>query len=317
MFTTKHVADVLASKDNIVILCHRSPDGDTIGAAYALYDALCCIGKTARVECADPFGVRFAHITDGVEFPNFEPKFVVAVDIADTKLLGSKFEQYPVIDMCIDHHGTHVPFAQYTYVESTAASACEIIYEVCCELCGNVNERQAVALYTGMATDTGCFRYSSTTSRTHIIAARLMEFGVPVSEIHQTVFANSKTKVLLEANVISKMQFYCNDLVGVQYVSQKTLEALGATDDDACAVASTLNDIECIKIGITIREMEAGVYRISARSKSPLSAAKLCEKFGGGGHECAAGCTIVGNGFVIYSNLVEEAENLCREAGMI
>ena len=317
MYNAKTVAETLSAHDNIVILCHRSPDGDAIGSAFALYDALCCIGKTARIECADPFGERFAHITDGIVFPDFEPQFVVAVDTADTKLLGTKFDEYPVIDMCIDHHGTHTPFAKYTYVESTAASACEIIYEICCELCGDVNLIQATALYTGMATDTGCFRFSSVTARTHAIACHLISYGVPFFDIHKKVFTETKVKALLQANVISKMQFYCNDLIGVQYVSKDLLETLGASDDDACAVASTLNDIDCIKIGICIREMGDGTYRISVRTKSPVSAAKFCQKFGGGGHECAAGCTMTGIEHVVYSSLVEHAKEMCDELGLI
>ena len=317
MFTIENVAKVLTEKDNIVILCHRSPDGDTIGAAFALYDALLCIGKTVRIECADEFGSRFSHITNGVIFPDFVPEYVVAVDVPDNNLLGTKKEEYPEVDMCIDHHGTHVPFAKYTYVESTAASACEIMYEVCCALNGDVNSTQAVALYTGVATDTGCFRFSNTTVRTHIIAGKLLEKNIDYMQIHQNVFANSKTRALLEAKVVNEARFFYNDKVAIQFVNDEIKDSVGACDDDVCALASTLQNINCVLLGITLRQTGENTFRLSVRSKKPVSAADFCRKFGGGGHTEAAGCTIEGDFADVYQNLIIEAENILKDNNLL
>lgn len=317
MFTIENVAKTLREKDNIVILCHRSPDGDTIGAGFALYNALLNLGKTVRVECADAFGSRFAHITDGIAFEEFVPEYIVAVDVPDINLLGSKKEEYPEVDMCIDHHGTHVPFAKLTYVESTAASACEILYEVCCLLNGDINKTQAIALYTGVATDTGCFRFSNTTVRTHIVAAKLLEKEIDYMQIHQNVFAYTKTRSLLEATVMKKAQFFCDDKIAVQFVDEEIRETVGASDDDVCALASALQNINCVLLGITIRKTEEGKFRLSVRSKKPVSAAEFCKRFGGGGHMEAAGCIIEGVEAEMYASVVAEAKNILRESGLI
>ena len=317
MFAIENVVKTLMEKDNIVILCHRSPDGDAIGSAYALHNALASFGKNVRIECADAFGSRFGFITEGIKFAEFEPEFVIAVDIADTKLLAAKQEQYPVIDLAIDHHGSHVPFAKMTYVESTAASACEIIFDIIMKMCGDVNKVQATALYTGVATDTGCFKFSNTTVRTHIIAAHLMGKGIDFAKINQKVFANSKAKALLEAKVLGKAQFFYGDNIAIQFVDDEIMKEVGACDDEVGALASSIQNIDGVMLGITIREAETNKFRLSVRSKSPVSAVNFCEKFGGGGHECAAGCTIEGNLADVYNYIVLEAINSCKDAGII
>lgn len=307
MFTVTDVAKMLKEKDKVVILCHRSPDGDTIGSAYALYDALKSIGKTVRIECADTFGTRFAHITDGIIFEDFIPEYIVAVDVPNVKLLGKKEEEYPEVDLCIDHHGTHVPFAKYTYVESTAASACEIMYEICSALCGEINEKQAIALYTGVATDTGCFKFSNTTIRTHLVAVKLMEKGIDCEKINQAVFSKTKNCAMLGANVVSKAKFYHNDKIAIQFVDEEIKEQNGASEEEVGILASLLQEIDCVMLGITIRQIDDNTFRISVRTKSPVSAAEYCKKFGGGGHNGAAGATLEGNLTDVYDRLLTEA----------
>ena len=317
MVTIANIADILAEKDNIVILCHSIPDGDTIGSAYALYDALKNIGKTVRIECADKFDQRFSHITDGIEFTEFVPQFVVAVDVADAKLLGKKQDEYKTVDLCIDHHGTNKPFAKITYVESTASSACEIIFDLCCKLCGDVNEFQAAALYTGIVTDTGCFSYSNTTAHTHSVVAYLMNKGIDCWQLNQKLFAKNKARLLLVATVLSEARFLYKDKVAVQYVDDKIKNRVGACDDDMGCLASLLQEVEGVMLGITIREMKKDTFKLSVRSKDPVSASEFCKKFGGGGHFNASGCTIEGSFDEVYPKIIAEAKETCIEAGII
>ena len=303
------VSEKLLANDDILILCHRSPDGDTIGAGFALFNALKRKGKLARIECADKFGDRFSHITENIEFENFVPKYIVAVDVPTKTLLGAKESEYPEIDLCIDHHASHTPFAKHTYVEYTAASACEIVYQLICEMCGDVDDVEANALYTGVATDTGCFKFSNTTAQTHFIAAKLMMKNIDAEKINQKVFSRTKSSILLEANVVSNANFYYDDKVAIQIVDEKMREEVGATDDDACALASVLQTIDTVVLGITIREIGDNC-RISVRSKNGVSSAEFCKKFGGGGHEGAAGCTIEGNSDVAFCKIYDEIEKM-------
>ena len=304
----EEVVKILHEKDKIAILCHCFPDGDTIGSAYALYDALKSINKTVKIECADNFGSQFTYITDGIEFEDFTPEYVIAVDVPTSALLGKIKDKYPEIDLSIDHHKTHIPFAKITYVQSEAAATCEIIYDICVALCGDINKTQATALYTGIATDTGCFKFSNTTAHTHLIAAKLIAKNVDCEKIHQFVFSKSKACAILEAVVLLKTNFYFDDKIAIQSIDRQTQTNLGVSDEDIGNIAGVLQNIDCVMIGITVREIDSNTFKISVRTKNPISASQFCQKFGGGGHENAAGATINGSISNIYNRLITEAK---------
>ena len=132
MFTDIHnCCMLLGTADDILILCHKSPDGDTIGAAYGLYHALTQLGRRAAVRCSDPLPEKFAYIHGGIEMPEFEPQLIIAVDIAGPGLLGPALEQYADrVDLCIDHHVSNSDYAGLTLLDAQAAAACEVMTSV-------------------------------------------------------------------------------------------------------------------------------------------------------------------------------------------
>ena len=132
MFTDIHnCCMLLGTADDILILCHKSPDGDTIGAAYGLYHALTQLGRRAAVRCSDPLPEKFAYIHGGIEMPEFEPQLIIAVDIAGPGLLGPALEQYADrVDLCIDHHVSNSDYARLTLLDAQAAAACEVMTSV-------------------------------------------------------------------------------------------------------------------------------------------------------------------------------------------
>ena len=291
MINIKTIADILLEKDNILILAHRTPDGDTIGASYALYDVLSSLGKTARIECADKFDERFNFITKGIEFKKFEPSYIIAVDVAAHSLLGTKSEEYPHVDMCIDHHETRTRFADIVYTDGKASAACEIVFEIIKELIGDITYKQALALYTGIATDTGCFKFPNVTVRTHQIVAELMTKGINCGEINEKVFCKTKSRALLEATLVSNAIFLCDNKVMIQTLTKELRDELGASDDDVHSIAGAPQTIDGVLLGITIR-YDGKNCRLSVRTDSPLSASDFCSQFNGGGHDRAAGCKI-------------------------
>ena len=130
-------AEILKSKDNILILTHRSPDGDTLGCAFALRRVLSGMGKTVMVDCSDDIPKKYSYMwgeSEGNYNPqksmDFSPDFVLAVDVADSKLLGARLtEKYPEIPLCIDHHISNTGYADMLCLKDSAA-ACEIVYDV-------------------------------------------------------------------------------------------------------------------------------------------------------------------------------------------
>lgn len=225
----------------------------------------------------------------------FEPRFTVSVDVADIKLLGAAFaEQYQgKIDLCIDHHGAHQQFARQSYVDSTAAATCEIIYDIIRAMGVRLDRKMAECIYTGITTDTGCFRYTNATSRTYRIAADMMETGIDAADINRVMFdTKSRARLEMERSVMDTIEFFHSDRVAVIVISQEMIEKTGATEGDMEGLAAIPRQVEGVQIGVTMRQRKEGGYKISLRTLPPMNAADICSRFGGGGHRGAAGCTI-------------------------
>ena len=291
----KQAADFLLAHDDYEILTHANPDGDTLGSGFALCMALQSLGKNARV-ITSGIPKDFVFLTEGVKSQDFEAATVVSVDVADEKLLGDFREAYSGrIALCIDHHCINKVDAPLKCVYPDAAANCEILFDILPMMGVPVAGDIAKCLYTGIATDTGCFKYGNTTSRTLRVAAELLDAGVDAPAINKVMFdTKSKKKLRLEQEVYSGMEFYADDRCAIITVTREMLKNLGATDEDAEGLANLPREIEGVRVGITLREKEEGLFKISVRSDSEANAAALCARFGGGGHIQAAGCTIRG-----------------------
>lgn len=309
----------LSEKDNIIILLHQFPDGDTIGCGYSLYFALKKLGKKARVECCDKIGERYSFITEKATFEDFEPEFIVAVDVADTKLLGSKADEYNQIDLCIDHHGSNRGYATETYVDANSAAACEIIYEVVKALNGTVDKEIASALYTGISTDTGCFKFTNTTAKTHRIAAELIDTGIDFGYINRIMFeTNSKARLVVESQALNTLKFLCDGKVAIMTITKESRISSGAHDSELEGITGLPRTIEGVVLGITIRERDdVNFCKVSARSHEPIDASEFCAKFGGGGHARAAGCEIDLPKEQSFEKLAQAAEEMLKSAGLV
>lgn len=287
--SVKECADILRKKDNILILTHANPDGDTLGSGFALCRALMKIGKICAVINADDIPKKYNYLFDDIVEIKFKPDYVVAVDVATVKLLGGLEEQYK-IDMCIDHHLTNTEYANLLLLED-APAACQIMYEVVLALGVEVDKKIADCLYTGLTTDTGCFRYDSTTAQTYRVAADLIDAGADNGRINRIMFeTKSKTYARLERLAIESMRFYEHERVAVITVTQEMFQLTGSNAQETEGLAPLTRQIEGVEIGITIQERPDGTCKASIRTFESVNAAKLAACFGGGGHAQAAGC---------------------------
>ncbi|WBY64403.1 MAG: Bifunctional oligoribonuclease and PAP phosphatase NrnA [Thermocaproicibacter melissae] len=295
MATLERIAEVLRSADCVTILCHQFPDGDTLGSGTALCRGLWKLGKRAVVRCSDPIGSKFAYLFRDLPDDEFEGGLVISVDVADASLLGqpllSRYEGK--IALAVDHHRSRSPFAAETYVDSTAAATCEIIYDLLGLLNVPIDPLIANSLYTGITTDTGCFKYVNTTPHTHRVAAKLMEAGADSVEIDRAMFdTKSRARIEMERRVLDSMRFSKDGRIAVIRITKQMIAETGAVEDDLDGIASIPRCIEGVRIGITLREKDDGTYKVSLRARPPADASVICEQFGGGGHKGAAGCTI-------------------------
>ena len=287
-------ASLLKSWDKVLVISHASPDGDTLGSAAALLRGLCSLGKQVKFFCADPVPGKFSYLFEGLALGEFQPEHVMTVDVADKTLLGeTPKELVDRIELAIDHHGTHVPFAPERWVDSTAAATVELVFALLEELCAEITPAMADCLYTGLTTDTGCFRYQSVTSRTHRIAAALLERGARGADINRAMF-ESKTKAQVEAErmTMDTMRFSSGGKCAVIQVPLSIFGATGVKETDLEGLASLPREIEGVVLGVTLKEKENGKVKVSLRANPPGDAAQLCSRFGGGGHKGAAGCTL-------------------------
>ncbi len=279
----------LKEQDDFIILTHTNPDGDTLGCGFALLRALRKLGKRATL-LNDDIPAKYSFLYSDLEKQDIETGYVVAVDVATEGLLGRLEGKYKV-DMCIDHHMTNSRYAPLLLLEDVAA-VCETMYKVIKEMGVEIDSRMASALYTGISTDTGCFRYASSTAQTFSIAADLIEKGANNGLINRYMFeTKTKTYARLERLALDSMLFLCHEKVAIITVTQAMYKATGSNEEETEALAPLTRQVEGVEIGISIREKPDGTCKASIRTYESVNAAELAACFGGGGHPQAAACS--------------------------
>lgn len=291
----KKAAELLLEQDEIVILCHRYPDGDTIGSAFGLCMALRDLGKKANVLCGDIIPRKYSYIFEHLEPMDIRERYIVSVDVADSNLLGVLEGDYADrIDLCIDHHGSNRLRAKNSYVDDQAAATGEIIFRLLSYLGAQLTKSIAIALYTALSTDTGCFRYSNVTPRTHMIASKLMETGIDAHSVNLVMFeTKTMARFGIESEMMAGIDFRYDGRLAIITLTNEMIERHGVNEGDIDGLSAMARNIEGVDLGIMIREI-AGGYKISARSSKAVNACEFCKLMGGGGHPAAAGCTLSG-----------------------
>lgn len=291
----KETAAFLRERDCFDILTHDYPDGDTLGSGFALCLALQQMGKKARV-ITTFLPKDFVFLTNEIREQDFETQTVVTVDVADVRLLGKNRAAYEGrIDLCIDHHMTNVVDAPLRLVDGHAAANCAILYKLFCEMGITWTRAIANCLYTGISTDTGCFRYTNTTAETLRIGADIIDIGCDTAYINKVMFeTKTKKKLALEREVYDTIEYCFDDRCAIIAVTCDMQRSIGVSDGELEGLASIPRQIEGVEIGITLREKAPGEFKVSVRTNGQVSASALCATLGGGGHSAAAGCTVKG-----------------------
>ncbi len=296
----KAAAALLGGWDNILILTHKRPDGDTLGCAVGLCALLRQCGKTAWVLKNPDATSRFTPYLEGYLAPEgFAFDKVVAVDVAALGLLGGEARAIADrhgVDLCIDHHPSNEGYAKAICVEADKAACGEIIYQMVPEL-GHLDDQIAAMLYLAVSTDTGCFAYANTSANTHRVAAALMEYDIPYKAINKRHFrTKSMARMRLEGRMMERMEVLEEGRIVLSAVTLADMAQLHAREEDVEDIAAFLGQIEGVKVSATIRELEDGECKISLRTDPDyLNATDTCALLGGGGHKAASGCTVPGD----------------------
>ena len=290
--TRNEVARWLEARDNFCILTHGGPDGDTLGSAGALCLGLRAAGKTAFVLENSETPAHLAYCVEGMtgtEVP--ENACIVSVDVAAPKMFPPESQGLiPRIALRIDHHGSATSFAPDELVDPAAGACAEIIYDILVEMGVFLTAEMAIPLYTGTATDTGCFRFANTTEHTFLVAAACAATGANLQPINQALFDTvSLNKLKVQAWVTEHTQFFCDGQAAICPLPATLAEELGVGEEEVGGMAGFIRSIEGVRMAGTLREDKEGKVFLSMRAVPGYDCAKVCLVFGGGGPKSAAG----------------------------
>lgn len=295
VMTAREAAGYLEALDDVLLLTHVRPDGDTIGSAAALCHALRQCGRRAYLLPNPEITTTYEPYAAPCWAPEgWQAAHVVSVDIADISLLPENAQPYAGrIELAIDHHPSQAFFARNTCLEADSAACGEIVYEIIQHLTALTPEI-ALPLYVAISTDCGGFQYANTTARTHRIAAALMEL-VDVAAVNKQLFrTKSRRRLAMESRMVADMQFFDHDRVVVMTIPLSLRQQLHATDADIEELSALPALVEGTDCGISLRELGGGRIKVSVRTGSRVDACALCRQLGGGGHHAASGATVSG-----------------------
>lgn len=296
------VIDALKNSNNVAIFVHINPDGDCLGSASALKEALLKLNKTADIYCDDEMissNYNFIkHVTEINKPQNTNYDLAVAVDCSDLNRLGKLSELFKSIKntIKIDHHKTQDNFAKINIIEHVS-SCCLILYYYLNELLNKeFNEHIACSLYAGIASDTGSFLHSNTTYLEHEIAGRLLKYNFNLEELNYMLFKRrSLEQIMLLKIAYNNIKFYSDNKIAIIYLTKKDFTSTNTKRSDTTGITDIVTNIDGVQVGVTISEERKGLFSCSFRSKGNVDVSLVAEKFGGGGHERAAGCNIFGH----------------------
>lgn len=292
----KEVFDLINNSRDICIVGHKAPDGDCIGSAMALYGFLKRMGKNPTV-CIDgtiPFNYR-AYVNDDIiakEYDNKEFELLFILDCSDLERLGRFKDVFKNSkkSVCIDHHKTNESYAEINIIDPSMSSTGELLYDILKAFGGKLTKEEAAYIYIAILTDTGRFSYSNTSSDTHRKVAELIDLGVEVAEIDNTVY-NSKPSNIVKAFIdcISGIELYYGNRFGIVSITRDILEKNNADMGDIDGVVEFIREIKEVEVSCVLKEYEENDTKVSLRSKNDIDVSAVSVKFGGGGHAKAAG----------------------------
>jgi len=282
-------------RDGFLLLTHRRPDGDALGAAAGLCVALRKLGKTAYLlENPDTTERYKGYVADYLAPADYQPQAVIAVDTASCGIMQTNAGLYlDQIDLAIDHHTSYTDYAAYTCLDADKAACGEVVYEVILALGVEVTAEIATPLYVAITTDTGCFQYANTTADTLCVASALVRAGAEHWAVNKALFrTKSRARVAFDGAFLAGLRYHYNDRVAVAVVTRTMMAETGVTEDDLDDIAAIPGQVEGVLVGIVVKELPAEGCKVSVRTVSGISANQICKQFGGGGHPMAAGCEV-------------------------
>jgi phosphoesterase RecJ-like protein len=293
----REVLQQIEQRDRFLLTSHARPDGDAIGSALACCQLLRAMGKQADVVLHDavPRIYRSLPFADQVVQSNtvegdYDAAIILECDsIHRTRLVG--LEDRFLIS--IDHHVSGRPFAHVNWIDPHAVATAEMVFRLGREAGMPLSPEIATCLYTALMTDTGSFMFQGTNENTFALARELVLAGADPAHCARGIyFAHSEAKMRLLGEALRNLK--TEGHIAWTWVMHKQMERYGAREEDCEGLVNYVLSIGEVEVAAFFRELPEGRFRVSLRSKGKLDVARVAERFGGGGHECASGCSLEG-----------------------
>ena len=301
---------LIREKQKFVIATHVNPDGDGLGSEIAFFHLLKNLGKDVSLINHDPPPATYSFLNSENVFCVYDKAahhnifksadIFLAIDLSGPNRLGAVEEELKnsqVYSICFDHHPPVNKFADLHVVNEKASSIGEMTYNLAKEMELDITKDMAKGIYVSILTDTGSFKYSNTSSKTHEIAAELLKLGIEPYSIYKKVYENnSYQKIILMGKMLSTFQLDETAKLAWAIVTQKAIKESGCNLDseDKEGFIDILRSLNGIEVVLMFSEKEKVAIKVSLRSKGNIDVNQIAMKFGGGGHPFAAGVTLSG-----------------------
>lgn len=292
ILTISETAAFFARRDHFCILTHRRPDGDTLGSAALLCRGLRQLGKTAHILENAEITPKYAFLTEGLTKPApQEGDIIVSVDVASPGMLPHNYSGK--IDLRIDHHRNEAPWTTHELVDPSSAACGQLVRWVLLQLGVTMDVPMANALYTAIATDTGCFRYANAQPQTYEAAAVCARITPDLRELNYMLFeTNSLARLRMQGWMVENALFLQDGKVCICPIPLEVEQKLGVTEDDMENISGFPRTIAGVAVAVTLRQENPNKVKISVRVDLHQDASAICAKLGGGGHRGAAGASL-------------------------
>lgn len=292
------IAQRLQACRSVLVTAHIEPDGDAIGSVLAMGLALQQLDVAALMFSADDVPKRYQFLVGADRFythslPTTNFDCVLTLDCADRKRLQPIWDKIQnKLTINIDHHPTNELFGQLNYVDHTAAATGELVFALLQELGCQIDLEIAKALYVAISTDTGSFKFESTTARTHTIAAELLAAGVNPGVLTPLIFdLRTPAALAILRQALTSLTFSADGKIAWLVLTEADMKEAQAKDEDLGGVVNYAKNIEGVEVGLIFREQADGTTKVGFRSQQ-IDVAKIASSFGGGGHIRASGCSL-------------------------
>lgn len=302
------IENEIKKSNSIAVMAHINEDGDALGSVFALCRVLENMGKDAHAYLDAEPEMRLGFLDGKYELLNsdevLEFDLCIALDSGDLKRLGDRIAIFEKAKktICIDHHGTNIGYADINVIVPDASSTAEVLFEIIKECGFLIDDYAAKCLYTGIASDSGCFKYSNTSPKTMRIAADLLEYNFDHAEILRLLFdTETLNNIKLKGYIMNNIESYGYGKIQLIWTDEEVLARFGVDENNAADLVNIPRSVKDCEIAVELKKRK-GKIRLSLRANR-VDVSEIAKHFGGGGHKLAAGAEI-------QADTIDEAKSL-------